>query len=186
MIKSKEALKIVIKGETEAVATYKEFANIAEKEGYKNISILFKALIKAEYIHIKNHRNALGEGFTPDIDTDIKTGSTLDNIQAAIIGETEENKKLYPSLIKSIKKELNSEYGKVTRLSLLWASKAEKEHANHLKSALAALKEGKDLEFDAIYICDVCGNVVFDSDANKECEICGHDIIFFKRLKSGE
>lgn len=179
----KEALKILIAGESSAVKMYTQYSQKADEEGFKNISLLFRALVMAEKIHIKNHLNALNEDFRPEVEEDIEIGSTLENLSNALIGEMEENKNLYPRLVKSIKKDCHEEYGKVARLSMTWAQKVEKEHAVLLKKALKNLKKGRDLDFDNIYICQVCGNVVVDNKSEKECEICGHDIIFFKNVK---
>lgn len=183
MEKTQRALKILIDGESSAVNMYNKFSLTAKKEGLKNIYMLFSALVMAEKIHIKNHYNALKEEYTPVIDDEYKIGSTLDNLNTAIKGEVEENKKLYPGLIKSIKSECKSEYGKVARLSMSWAQKVEKEHSVLIKKAFKSLKKGNDIEFKSIYICQVCGNVVLDDKAKKECEICGHDIIFFKSIE---
>ncbi len=181
----KEALKILIKGENDAVALYGQFLDKANSEGYKNIATLFEALIMAERIHIKNHYNALGEEFLPDQSEQIQIGSTLENLKTALTGEIEENKNLYPQLIKSIKKECNTDYGKVAKLSMTWAKVVEKEHAKLLKAAYKSLKLGNDISFDNISICQVCGNVVINKIADKECTVCGHDHIFFKTINQG-
>lgn len=185
MNKVRRALKILIKGENDAVVLYGQFLDQAKLEGYNNIATLFEALIMAERIHIKNHYNALGEEFIP-VKSEIKQiGSTLENLITALTGEAYENKKLYPQLIKSIKKECSNDYGKVAKLSMMWAKIVEKEHARLLKSAFKSLKSGNDILFDNISICQVCGNVVIDKIADKECTVCGHDHIFFKTISQG-
>ncbi|MBB6479299.1 rubrerythrin family protein [Spirochaeta isovalerica] len=184
MEKSRDALKILIKGETEAVAMYASFALKAEIEGWYNTAALFTALSEAESIHIKNHLQSLGEDFTPDTQK-TEVGSTLENLNAAIEGESEESRRLYPRLIRSIKSELSGEYGKVARLSMTWARKVEKEHARLLKKARKAIKNGRDLPVDKIYLCKVCGNIVFD-DPGEVCDVCGHDTQFFKQIKGDE
>jgi len=181
MEKSKEALKILITGESNAVKIYEASSKKAFEDGYKNIGLLFDALSKAERIHIKNHQHALEDEFTPELD-DIAPGTTLENVLAAIKGESEEASKMYPQLIKKIKSECNTEYGKVARLSMLWAQKVEKEHARLLKKALKALKSGNDLVLEKIYLCQVCGNIILDDLKGKECDVCGHDTQFFNQI----
>ena len=177
---SKDALKMVIKGEREAVAYYKEYSKVAEKEDLPNISRLFKALVVAENVHIKNHLNALGEEVIKG-DIEITSSSTLENLQSAINGEKEESKKLYPKLIKSIKSDTKESYGKVAQLSMEWAMKVEKGHAKLLKLALKSLKSGKDLDVKTIRVCRVCGNIsTTDDDAS--CDVCGHDYQFFTEV----
>ena len=186
MNKIKKALGILISGESSAVAMYNNFAKIAFDEGFPNVGYLFKALAAAEYIHIKNHYNALGEDFTPVLDSDYMVGTTLNNISTAVKGELEENRKLYPSLIKSIKHETNTLYRKVAKLSMTWAQKVEKEHANILKKALKAVTLGKDVDISVIYICQVCGNVIINELTDNPCEICGHDVEFFNKHERGK
>ncbi len=185
MDRVKYALKILIQGESEAVSLYEAFSEKAKSEGFLNISTLFLALVTAEKIHINNHIKALGEDFTPINNEIPEISSTFSNILTAIEGEVEENKTLYPNLIKSIKKDCGNQYGKVARLSMTWAQKVEKEHANLLKKALISQKKGEDLSFENISICQVCGNVVLNEDYKDECKVCGHDSMFFKGLLRG-
>lgn len=182
----KETLKILIKGENDAVKLYKAFSQVALDEGYRNISILFDALVMAEKIHIKNHKNALGEDFIPEVDNEIKVSNTVENIRKSLISEVKENRHLYPELIKKIKKECKFEYGKVARLSMIWARDAEKEHAKLLKLAYKSLIKGNDIKFKTIAICQVCGNLVINRIPKKECTVCGHDSIFFESITGGE
>ncbi len=180
MEKIKEALKILITGETDAVNKYNEFSRKAFEENYNKIGLLFSTLAMAERIHIKNHLNALKEKFIPQLEDVPDVANTIDNIKTAIDNEVNESKRIYPKLIKSIKGECNSEYGKVSRLSMIWAHKAEIEHSKLLKKAYKAVKSGKDMEFENIYFCQVCGNIVLDRKSEKECTVCGHDVQFFK------
>lgn len=182
MEKTKKALKTLIIGEREAVKKYSKFLKIANEEGFHNTALLFKALVFAEEIHIKNHLNALGEALEEEGVDDTLPGKTLDNLINSLKGEVLENKTLYPQLIKSIKSEVNTQYGKVARLSMMWAQKVENEHAKLLKKAIKAIKSGKDLQFRNIYYCQVCGNVELNWTGKDECKICGHDSIFFKSV----
>lgn len=182
MEKTKEALKTLILGEREAVSKYRKYSDVAKEEGYLNTALLFKALVYAEEIHIKNHLNALGESFQEDNVSDIVLGNTLDNLKNSLEGEVLENKSLYPRLIKSIKSEIDTQYGKVAKLSMSWAQKVEKEHAKLLKKAIKAIKTGNDLQCKNIFYCQVCGNVELDWTGNDECKICGHDSIFFRNV----
>ena len=68
-------------------------------------------------------------------------GLTIENLANAIKAESHEGKYLYSKLMKNIKNETNTEYGKVANLTMLWAKKVEKEHARILKKALKSLKK---------------------------------------------
>lgn len=174
----------MILGESEANEKYQLFAQKAQDEGFSGVALLFKALSAAERIHIKNHRSALKEEFTVQVDSSDEVQSTLENLQNAVNGEYEETKKLYPQLMKGIKKELKTLEGKVANLSLQWAMDAELKHYKLLKKALNAVLGGTDLTLSEIYICKVCGNLILPEEKAKECELCGHDTIFFKRIEA--
>ncbi len=181
MEKSKEALRVLITGESNAIKTYEIFSQKAYEDNYENIGLLFEVLAKAERIHVKNHLHALEEDFEPILD-DVTIQSTMENLQSAIIAETEESKKLYPKYIKYIKSECKSEFGKVAKLSMVWAQKVEKEHAKLLTLALKALKSREDLQLKSIYLCQVCGNIVINDLTDNVCSVCGHDRQFFSSM----
>ena len=181
MEKSKEALKILITGESNAVKIYEIFSTKAYEEGYGNIGLLFDVLSKAERIHVKNHLHALEEEFEPELN-EVSVQSTMENLKTAITGETEESKKMYPRLIKSIKSECGTEFGKVAKLSMTWALKVEKEHAKLLKIALKALNSGSDMMLKSIFLCQVCGNMVINDLTDDVCKVCGHDRQFFNEM----
>src|SRR5512142_1168522 len=70
-------LKTAFAGESQANRKYLAYAMKAEKEGYPQIAKLFRAAAEAETIHALAHFQSMGG-----------VGSTLENVQAAIAGET--------------------------------------------------------------------------------------------------
>jgi rubrerythrin len=183
--RSKECLKAGIVAEFQAIHKYQRIAAVAEQAGFRNIAYLFDSLIFAEKIHIRNHRNALED---PSYESEFEVytpQSTLENVRAAIEWELYEGRVMYPGFIKEIKGELDGEFGKVARLSFAWAKKVELNHAKVLKLALHAIKEGKDLEIDNIYVCRVCGNILL-TDPKESCPVCGHDSRFYKKIERNE
>ena len=178
----KESLRTLIQGESDAVALYSQFMEKARQESFWNIATLFEALIMAEKVHIKNHYNALGEDFVPEVRTFEKSNSTKENLEIALKGEDQESRKLYPKLIKNIKKESKTEYGKVAKLSMTWAKVVEKEHAKLLRIAYKNLIKNKSFDFNTISVCQVCGNIVINKKNDSVCQVCGHDDIFFKAI----
>jgi len=52
---TKDVIVSAYGGESMAHIRYLIFSEIAEKEGFKNIARLFKAIAYAEFIHAKNH-----------------------------------------------------------------------------------------------------------------------------------
>ncbi len=181
MEKTAEYLKKAITGESNAAIMYSKFAEVASNDGYSNIAYLFTALEQAERIHIKNHKQALGDhNYKPEEGT-IDIGTTQENLRTAFAGESYEYKKMYPSFIRAIKSETKTEYGKVGRLSMQWAAMVEKVHADTLKKALKNIKSGKDFNITNIYMCRVCGNLLIgNEEPDSVCPVCGHDHMFYK------
>lgn len=179
-----DLLKKAITGEFNAILRYKKFAEIANQEGFKNTTYLFRTLVIAEHIHIKNHKKALGESYDPETKS-FQSGKTLENVNSGIEGETWEFKTMYPGFIKQIEKADKSEMGELASLSMTWAKNVEYTHAALLKIALAALQTGKDLDIDEMYICKICGNIVFNKPQDT-CVVCGHDKLFFFLAKREE
>lgn len=156
MTTTKENLENAFAGESQANQKYRAFAKKAEKEGFTNIAKLFSTAAEAERIHAEGHLGAL-DG----------VGSTVDNLLSAIAGETYEYSEMYPPMLALAESENN----KAKRM-FGYAVKAEAVHAKLYSLALAAAKEGKDLDVSNIYLCPVCGNIEFGEPTEK-CTICG-------------
>ncbi len=180
---TKKYLKEAISGESSAVAKYTAFMKVASAEGFPNIAYVFKALIAAEQIHIKNHQKALKDpAFQPALG-DFTSHDTLANVQSAIEGELYEYKEMYPTFMKAIKKERKSMFGKVGYLSFEWAKNVELIHANVLKFVLQAIQTKQDVAIDQIWVCKVCGNLILGDKPTKACPICKHDPLFYNLIE---
>jgi rubrerythrin len=153
---TKENLKAGFAGESEANRKYASFSDKAAEEGFPHVAKLFRAASEAEAIHAKRHLSVYG------------ISSTLENLTASIEGETDEFTIMYPEFIKESQSEEN---GDATR-SFTFAMKAEQVHAGLYEKALAAVKEGKDLEAEDVFLCPVCGNVALNKVPGV-CPICG-------------
>ncbi len=148
-------LKEAFAGESQASQKYTAFAKKAEREGFANVARLFRAAAEAERIHAEGHLKAL-DGI----------GTTAENLQTAIDGETYEYTEMYPPMHQQAKEEEH----KAKRM-FGYAMEAEEVHARLYALALEAVKQGKDLEVD-FYLCPVCGYIEF-SKPSEECPICG-------------
>lgn len=149
-------LKTALSGESQANQKYRAFAKKAEKEGFPNIAKLFKTAAEAERIHAEGHLNSL-DGI----------GSTVENLKAAIAGETYEFKEMYPPMVEKAE----AENHKAKRM-FNYALAAEEIHANLYKLALSAAETGKDLTETEFYLCPVCGNIEIGKPEDK-CPVCG-------------
>lgn len=148
-------LKEAFAGESQANQKYRAFAKKAERDGFANVARLFQAAAEAERIHAEGHLKAL-EGI----------GSTAENLQAAINGETYEYTEMYPPMYDQAK----ADDHKAKRM-FEYALKAEEVHAKLYKLALEAVQQGKDLDVD-FYLCPVCGHIEFGKPT-EDCPVCG-------------
>ncbi|PMQ01894.1 MAG: rubrerythrin [Dictyoglomus sp. NZ13-RE01] len=161
---TEENLKSAFAGESQAHMKYMIYADVAEKEGLKNISKLFRAIAYAELVHARNHlRELSGINKTPE------------NLQVAINGETFEVEEMYPAYRQVA--ELQNEKGAVR--STTFALEAEKIHAEMYKKAKDKAEKGEDLELGKVYVCDVCG-YTGEGEVPDKCPICGAPRTSFK------
>jgi rubrerythrin len=157
MSRTIENLKDAFAGESQANRRYLAFAEKAEKEGLMQAAKLFRAAAEAETIHALNHLRTMGE---------IK--STVENLDAAVSGETFEFKEMYPKYLSIAKQEENDQ----AAWSFDVANKVEQVHAGLFSKAVEALRNNKELTKIDYYVCSVCGNTV-EGIAPEKCPICG-------------
>lgn len=157
MSRTIENLKDAFAGESQANRRYLAFAEKAEKEGLMQAAKLFRAAAEAETIHALNHLRITGE---------IK--STIENLDAAVSGETLEFKEMYPKYLSIAKQEEKNQ----AAWSFDVANKVEQVHAGLFSKAVEALRNNKELTKIDYYVCSVCGNTV-EGLAPEKCPICG-------------
>lgn len=91
---------------------------------------------------------------------------TLQNLEAAIAGETYEFTEMYPPMLEEATKVDHR-----AKLMFGYAVEAEEVHAQLYTQALEAVKQGKDLEVKDFYLCLVCGYIEL-GQAPEVCPIC--------------
>lgn len=156
MATTQDNLKEAFAGESQANQKYRAFAKKAEQDGFANIARLFRTTAEAERIHAEAHLKAQ-DGI----------GSTAENLQAAIAGETYETEKMYPPMLE----QATADDHKAKRM-FGYAVEAEAVHAKLYQLALEAVQQGKDLTQVDFYLCPVCGYIEFGKPT-KDCPICG-------------
>ena len=162
-----KSLEEAFAGESMAHMKYNIFAEIAEKEGKKNIARLFRAIAYAEFVHAKNHARNLGY---------IK--STKENLKTAIGGETFEVEDMYPAYLVVAK--YFDEKG--AEMSFHYAIEAEKIHAEMYRNAEDKVLNDEDVGNEAIYICPVCGYTYMGDEPPEKCPVCGAPREKFERF----
>ncbi|MDO4987793.1 MAG: rubrerythrin family protein [Synergistes sp.] len=158
---TKDNLAAAFAGESQANRKYLMFAEQAEKEGYKGAAKLFRAAAEAEQIHAFAEFRANGG-----------VGTTAQNLQAAINGETHEFTSMYPPMIEEAKAEGNTAAAR----AFGFANEAEKVHAALYKEALADINGDADY-----YLCPICG-FIHKGKPEAACPICGAKPEIFKKF----
>jgi rubrerythrin len=131
-------LKNAHSSESTAHLPYAIWTDAAERQGFPNVSRLFCAISHAEIVHATNHFREL-KGERGDAQSASKAvfglGSTSQNLEGGIDGETYEITEMYPTYLKTanFQKEMGAE------LSFHYALSAEKIHAAHFRKTKEAV-----------------------------------------------
>ena len=149
-------LRAAFAGESQAYQKYRAFARKAEQDGLPHIARLFRTTAEAERIHAEAHLKAAEA-----------VGSTVENLQAAIGGETYEYTEMYPPMLAQAEAEAH----KAKRM-FGYAVQAEEVHARMYQLALEAAQANKDLAEAEFYLCPVCGYIELGKPT-ADCPICG-------------
>lgn len=155
---TEKALAEAFAGESMAHMKYLIFSEVAESEGFKNVSRLFEAIAFAEFVHAKNHARNLG--YIKD---------TRENLQTGINGENFEVNEMYPAY--NAIAQLQDEKG--AKQSIHYALEAERIHEQLYGIAKESVEAGKDIELKEIHICPVCGYTYMGVEPPDKCPVCG-------------
>jgi rubrerythrin len=154
---TKANIEAAFAGESQAHMKYTVYAEKAEREGFKFIARLFRAIAYAERVHASNHLRVLG-----------KVSDTSSNLKDAAEGESFEVNEMYPA------------YGAVAELqketaamkSINYALEAEKIHERMYTDAKEQADRKQDIGDQPVRVCPVCGHTII-GDAPDHCPVCG-------------
>ncbi|MDD6535203.1 MAG: rubrerythrin family protein [Methanosphaera sp.] len=172
-------------GENLARNRYEVYAKVAAKEGYREIADIFMETSANEFQHAKVLFKMLSE-LGADLDAvDVPAsvplvyGTTLENLQAAINGETEEYEVMYPEAAKDAEEEGHTLYA--TKLRLI--GDVEEHHKERYQKLADYIKEDKFFNRDeeVTWVCKKCGFVFKGEKPPEKCPICEHPQSYFKR-----
>jgi rubrerythrin len=164
MGKTEDCLQEAFAGESQANRKYLAFAEKADKEGFPQVARLFRAAAAAETVHAHAHLRAM-DGI----------GSTKENLQSAIEGETHEFRNMYPDMIKTAEEEGH----KNALRSFRFANEVEKIHAELYSGLLEKLNPQMDSY--PYFVCPVCGHTAGHT-APETCPVCGARGSMYKRI----
>jgi rubrerythrin len=131
--KTEANLKAAFAGESQANRRYLYFANKADIEGQNDIAALFRSTAEGETGHAHGHLEYLE--IVGDPATGLPIGSSRQNLQAAVAGETHEYTDMYPGMAKAAREEGFDEIADWFET----LAKAERSHANRYQKALDQL-----------------------------------------------
>ena len=169
-------LNTAIGGETNAYTKYEAFSKKAAEEGYAQVARLFQATADAEKIHAGDEydlafaMDASAQEATPD---EPHVGTTAENLQTAIDGETYEYTEMYPAFLEAAEEEKLDAAAAIFRRAM----KAEECHAKNYQNYLDNLDKIEDAD---IYLCPTCGYIKI-GDNSGACPVCMVSCAAFKK-----
>ena len=125
-----ENLKAAFAGESQANRRYLYFAKVADIEGYPDIAGNFRDTADGETGHAHGHLDYIKKVGDPA--TGLPIGDTLENLAAAVAGETHEYTDMYPGMAKTAREEDFEEIADWFET----LAKAEKSHAGRFQQML--------------------------------------------------
>jgi rubrerythrin len=128
--KTHENLKYAFAGESQANRRYTYFAKVADVEGLPEVASNFRETAEGETGHAHGHLDFLKPVGDPA--TGLPIGDTIQNLKAAIAGETHEYTDMYPGFAKVARDEGFREVADWFET----LAKAEKSHAGRFEKML--------------------------------------------------
>ena len=167
-------------GESQARNRYTFFASVAKKEGYEQISAIFRETADNEKEHAELFFKLLEGGMT-EITASYPAGvigTTAENLKEAADGEKMEWGTLYPEFADVSEEEGFTEVANTFRM----VAKVEKEHERRYRKLLANVEQGKVFKKDKVikWKCRNCGHVYEGSEAPERCPVCDHARSYFE------
>lgn len=167
--KTQANLMAAFAGESQARNKYTYFADKAEKDGFVQISQIFKETAKNEREHAEIWFKLLNGGEIKD---------TATNLQDASKGENYEWTDMYPTFAKEAREE------GFEHIAFLFdeVAKIEAEHEKRFLKLLENVEGGLVFSRDEekIWICSNCGHIVIGKEVPNMCPVCKHPKAYFK------
>ena len=169
-------------GESQARMRYTYFSSKARKEGYRQIAEIFEETANQEREHAKRFFKFLKGG-----EVEIKAafpagviGSTLENLQAAAMGEHHEWSSMYPGFADVARKEGFDQIADVFEA----VSVAEKQHEKRYGDLAQNIANGTVFKKDepTVWRCMNCGYIIEAVEAPENCPACAHPQAHFELL----
>jgi len=167
-------------GESQARNRYTFFASVAKKEGYEQISGIFRETADNEKEHAELFFKLLKGGMveiTAAYPAGV-VGSTRENLKEAAEGEKLEWGTLYPNFAEVAEEEGFKDAARTFSI----IAKVENYHERRYRKLLANVEQGKVFKKDKPikWKCRNCGYVHEGSEAPERCPVCDHARSYFE------
>ncbi len=168
--KTEKNLMEAFSGESQARNKYTYFANIAQKEGYDQISAIFLQTARNEQEHARIWYEELGQ-----------LGNTAENLLHAAEGENYEWTDMYDRFAKDAEAEgfpeLAARFRRVAEI--------EKAHEARYRYLLNNVEMQSVFEKseEVMWECRVCGHLVMGKRAPEVCPVCKYSQVYFEVRK---
>jgi len=171
-------------GECQARNRYTFYAKVARDEGYEQIGEIFALTAEQEKAHGKrlfkfiNEIKENGDDIVVEASAPTTLGTTIENLKAAIVGETYENSIMYPEFAKIAEEEGLTDIANHLRSIAV----AEGNHKERYEKFLANV-ENKSVfkkSEETWWVCRECGYIHFGKEAPDKCPSCDHAQAFYQ------
>jgi rubrerythrin len=178
--KTEKNLLAAFAGESQARTRYTFSASVAKKEGFEQISDIFRETADNEKEHAELFFKHLQGGMV-EITADYPAGvigSTKENLQAAAEGEKLEWGTLYPGFADVADEEGFKDAAQTFRM----VAKVESYHERRYRKLLENIKQSMVFEKDAPikWKCRNCGYVFEGKASPARCPVCDHPKSYFE------
>lgn len=168
--KTEKNLMEAFSGESQARNKYTYFANIAQREGYDQLSELFLKTARNEQEHARIWFEELGG-----------LGNTAKNLLQAAEGENYEWTDMYDRFAKEAEAEGFPELAERFRS----VGAIEKAHEERYRALLKNMEMQQVFEKgeETMWECRICGHLVMGKKAPEVCPVCTHSQSYFEVRK---
>jgi len=167
-------------GEAQASMKYMFYSKQAKKEGYEQISAVFEETANNEKEHAKLFYKQIpgAEHHRVEAEYPFFLGSTLENLEAASLGEYEECEIIYKRAADIAKEEgfdnIYYLFSGIIEIEKRHAYRFELLHDNLKKDTLFVKPEQTQ------WICRKCGHCLISKHAPEKCPVCSHPRGYFQ------
>ncbi|MDR2204334.1 MAG: rubrerythrin family protein [Nitrososphaerota archaeon] len=167
--KTEKNLMEAFAGESQARNKYTYFASKAKKDGYEQIAAIFEETAGNEKEHAKIWFKLLCGGEIP---------STIDNLQAAAMGENSEWTEMYKRMASEARGEGFNDIANLFEA----VGAIEKEHEERYLKLLNNIKDNTVFakKEKTVWICRNCGHIEDSKNAPQKCSVCDHPQAYFE------